>query len=335
MTVARAFLLGGLLWLGASGPAAGQGMEAVGLRALGMGGAFVAVADDATATYWNPAGLVTGDLVSAVAEYTRTQVDAAPLSSGHGREGQSLRSGTLVALGSWPVGATFYRLTSVAARLPAGGTTAPAGVPAALTRLTTTQVGVNVLHSIVSGLHVGATVKYVHGAAAAALVAPVPGDPIDAAADLPTRGSHRADVDAGVMADLRRVKLGLTVRNLFEPEFDASDGSRAALIRQVRAGAALRATDTLILSLDADLTRSPDLSGDLRSVAAGAEQRFWQGKAAVRGGFRASTAGQARPTMTAGGSVAVRSGIFADGYVAVGLDQASSDGFGVGLRVVF
>jgi hypothetical protein len=30
----------------------------VGARALGMGGAFVSIADDATATYWNPAGLV-------------------------------------------------------------------------------------------------------------------------------------------------------------------------------------------------------------------------------------------------------------------------------------
>jgi hypothetical protein len=29
----------------------------VGLRALGMGGAFIALADDATASYWNPAGL--------------------------------------------------------------------------------------------------------------------------------------------------------------------------------------------------------------------------------------------------------------------------------------
>ena len=28
-----------------------------GARALGMGGAFVGVADDASATYWNPAGL--------------------------------------------------------------------------------------------------------------------------------------------------------------------------------------------------------------------------------------------------------------------------------------
>ena len=30
----------------------------VGARALGMGSSFVSVADDATAAYWNPAGLV-------------------------------------------------------------------------------------------------------------------------------------------------------------------------------------------------------------------------------------------------------------------------------------
>ena len=29
----------------------------VGARALGMGSVFVSIADDATATYWNPAGL--------------------------------------------------------------------------------------------------------------------------------------------------------------------------------------------------------------------------------------------------------------------------------------
>ena len=46
-----------------AGHAADEGAHAaeflshgVGARALGMGGAFVAVADDATATYWNPAG---------------------------------------------------------------------------------------------------------------------------------------------------------------------------------------------------------------------------------------------------------------------------------------
>ena len=29
----------------------------VGGRALGLGGAYVSIADDATATYWNPAGI--------------------------------------------------------------------------------------------------------------------------------------------------------------------------------------------------------------------------------------------------------------------------------------
>ena len=35
----------------------GLSLNSVGTRALGMGGAFVGLADDATAIYWNPAGL--------------------------------------------------------------------------------------------------------------------------------------------------------------------------------------------------------------------------------------------------------------------------------------
>src|SRR5262245_49430086 len=37
-----------------------QRADDVGVRAQGMAGAFVAVADDSTATWWNPAGLATG-----------------------------------------------------------------------------------------------------------------------------------------------------------------------------------------------------------------------------------------------------------------------------------
>ena len=46
--------------------------ELVGTRAQGMGGAFVAVADDATATWWNPAGLATGATISFVFDHGRT-----------------------------------------------------------------------------------------------------------------------------------------------------------------------------------------------------------------------------------------------------------------------
>jgi hypothetical protein len=45
--------------------------ETVGVRAQGLGGAFVAVADDATATWWNPAGLATGPFFDALIEYGR------------------------------------------------------------------------------------------------------------------------------------------------------------------------------------------------------------------------------------------------------------------------
>src|SRR5688572_18945412 len=41
-------------------PLIAQTFGGVGSRAEGMGGAFVAVADDASAVYWNPAGIATG-----------------------------------------------------------------------------------------------------------------------------------------------------------------------------------------------------------------------------------------------------------------------------------
>ncbi len=56
----------------------------VGARALGMGNAFVAIADDATATYWNPAGLtkVKKHSFSAMYSDTFSSGDGAWLSRG-------------------------------------------------------------------------------------------------------------------------------------------------------------------------------------------------------------------------------------------------------------
>ena len=49
-------------------PAFSQSFDLVGTRALGMGGAFVAVADDASAAWWNPAGLPNSLIVDGIAE---------------------------------------------------------------------------------------------------------------------------------------------------------------------------------------------------------------------------------------------------------------------------
>ncbi|MCG8605643.1 PorV/PorQ family protein [bacterium] len=57
------YLLLGKAGFGQSGSAGGTGLAflklGVGARAAAMGGAFTVISDDATATYWNPAGLAT------------------------------------------------------------------------------------------------------------------------------------------------------------------------------------------------------------------------------------------------------------------------------------
>ena len=62
-----------LALLSGASRAGAQSFESVGIRAQGMGGAFVAVADDATATWWNPAGLASGAYFNAFLERDHLQ----------------------------------------------------------------------------------------------------------------------------------------------------------------------------------------------------------------------------------------------------------------------
>ncbi|MEP7299636.1 MAG: hypothetical protein ABI702_25925, partial [Burkholderiales bacterium] len=78
--------------------------EAVGERALGMAGAFVAVADDATAVVWNPAGLVAGGPAGMTIGWNQLQVgnSTVPAQSGDRRQ-----RATLTSLGTWPIGVSY------------------------------------------------------------------------------------------------------------------------------------------------------------------------------------------------------------------------------------
>src|SRR5215213_6797560 len=97
-------LLSLLFAFAAAGPAHAQADPPVGVRAAGMGGAFTAVADDGSAVFWNPAGLATGSFFSLIVD--RNTLDT--------------RSATLIALGTPPLGLSYYR---TAARDLAGGRT--------------------------------------------------------------------------------------------------------------------------------------------------------------------------------------------------------------------
>ena len=316
--------------------ASAQSFEAVGERALGMGGAFVAVANDNSATWWNPAGLATGPFLDMslgrAAAGTDTQYPA------------SRGSSWWFSLATPPLGVSYYRLkiTDIRVAPPTAAAEPDREDRAAgegIRSLSISQFGATVLHTITTGVTAGATVKYVRGIArarvldaadAGAEISPL----LDAGDRLEGGDSHGAvDVDLGILATRGAVRLGLAARNLREPRL----GDRK-VPRQVRAGAAFdgAATGTVpvMVSIDADIRRYEGAVGDRRVVAVGGEDGLRPRRWALRGGARFNTVGEQDRTVTAGASVAVRAGLFIDGHAAMGGD-ASERGWGVAARVSF
>ena len=89
-----------------------QAFATSGTRAAGMGGAFVGMADDATAIYWNPAGLASGAFFSLVLDTSRGE--ALPSDSFAGED----RSSYILALTTPALGLGYYRLSSSRAVAP-------------------------------------------------------------------------------------------------------------------------------------------------------------------------------------------------------------------------
>jgi hypothetical protein len=284
--------------------AGAQPFETVGVRALGMGGAFVAVADDATAVWWNPAGLATGGIFSMTIEHDTFDHDLS------GEDSTGRRTGTAIIAATLPLGLGYIR-----ARVDEGRAS-----------LVTHQAGVTVLQTLVEGLIVGASLKYVRGEAS---FAPDPA---------PDRASNAFDMDAGVLFVQRSWRFGLTAKNLIEPDFETNAGRPLELQRLFRAGAAWLQGDWTA-SVDVDLTKSalspdPSAPDDRRIVAAGAEWR-WGRRLAARGGFRLNTAGDVQaPVATAGFGIAVWGSVWVDAHAAAGSDSADR-GWGVAGRVHF
>lgn len=328
----------GLLFAAGAGeaPLLAQTVETVGARALGMGGAFVAVGNDSSATWWNPAALAAGPFLDVALARTATAVD------------QSLpaaRNGTWsFALATPPFGVSYYRYRMTDARpFPTGPSPldredGQAGV--GVRSLSVSQFGATVLHTLLTGVHVGSTVRYVRatarttaiGGSEASLLS-IP-DLLDAGDDLSGGDSEgTVDADLGVLAVVGAVRAGGVVRNLRAPTFD---GIRLA--RQVRVGAAFdgetAGTLPVTVALDADLRRYDGSSGERRVVAIGGEHWLVRRRLAVRGGARFNTIGATDRAVTAGTSVSPRAGMFLDAHIVHGGDTGDG-GWGVGARVSF
>jgi hypothetical protein len=316
-----------------------QGVEALGTRALGMGGAFVAVADDATATYWNPAGLATGPLFSTVFAWQTDQTgekNAPPTGDLLQGAFQGGSSGIL-AVSTPPLGFTYYqvRVTHLRPTGQGGPAVDPIGVASSLT---THQTGVTLVQSLSEHLHVGATLKYIRARAIVTnrLFGEDDADEVKRVDDLPGITSAKFDLDLGAMAVFGRTRAGLVIRNVTEPEFDATADGRVALPlqRQVRAGVAFQATDTTILSVDVDLTRTDTELGVRRHVAVGGERWWFARRLGLRGGFRVNTVDDADPVASAGVSVGLTPSVSVDSFVTRGASQ-SDRAWGVSGRLAF
>ena len=316
-----------LLLVASAGSVHAQVFEAVGVRALGMGRAFVAVADDATANYWNPAGL-TNVFSSAVLEVQRidTRLGRDPTLS----EGTRSLT-TFTSLASPTVGLSYYRLRSWQVdRVARGGV--DGGNTAALTSLVTHHAGITVVQPFGPGLTVATVVKAVRGTVA---VGSGDGEAtvealIDQTSGLSGRSTTRLDLDVGAMIGAGAVRVAVVGRNLREPEFAVSDDVAVSLRRQFRAGLSVRPTGSLVVSVDADLSIMATAAGPRRNIAVGAEQRL--GRLVVRAGGRVNVEDDdPEPVAALGLSLEVLSGFWLDGQVTGGRDEGDR-GWGVSMR---
>ena len=254
----------------------------LGARAASMGGAFTGVADDATAFYWNPAGIAFGRFVSAGFYRGRDEMD---------RSGLPLEArATGLSLGYTFMGVAFtqFRQTSAGERLD------------------TFDLAVSILQSLpLEDLVIAGNVHYLRGESF--------GD--EGAAGV---SSDSWDVDLGVMYEPNDVvRAGLMVRQIRGARFrTATLGAILELPTLARAGVSFRLPRSALVAFDVDLSRQSHQAHQAhqgvfddtwREISVGFEKSFMDERLSVRGGLRAEAGSElgSRPAFSVGGGAQV------------------------------
>jgi hypothetical protein len=150
------------------------------------------------------------------------------------------------------------------------------------------------------------------------------------------------DVDAGAMANLGHLRLGIAVRNLREATFDDAAGA-VTLTREARAGAAFvgrtaGVVSAIALAADADLTTVQTGAGEARHAGGGFELWVLGGRVGIRGGGAVNTVTDGGSSRSFGASVVIQSGAYLrtllEAQITGGSD-ATRRGWSAGLRTTF
>ena len=326
------------LAVGLATPSVVLAQSAPGSRSEGMAGAFTAVADDASAVYWNPAGLATGSFVSGVIDYgVRSAIPDSPQTAGATRD-----TGGMVGFAATALGFAYYRQNSYVAgplQAAASAVSSREEVGRSVQAVTTSVAGLALVQSVGEHLIVGATPKWMRGSVRQGSTSVRRAeDALTAATELEGPSNSAFDVDASVMLQANRFRVGVVGHNLTTPSFAVNGlGKDVELERQVRVGAAWGSGWTgisrVIVAVDSDVTTQASPSGDRRDFAVGAETWWKQQRFALRGGWRRSTVGEARASVSGGASAALTKGMYAEAQVTRG--QLGERGWGVGVRVMY
>ena len=244
----------------------------LGSRAAAMGGAFTAVADDATAFYWNPAGIALGPIVSAGFFKGRDR------EAREGRRFEDRATGLSVQY-------TFMGVAFTKLREEVSGDGAPPP-------LELSDLAVSILQSLpLDNLVLGGNVHYLRASPS-----------VEGAA----KGSSW-DVDLGLVYEhADRLRLGLMMRRLRRARFETPSGE-LRLSRHFRAGVSLPLAHRILVAADVDLSTQTAGDDTWREASFGVEKGFSDGRAFLRAGLRADLGSElgARPSVSFGGGVRV------------------------------
>jgi hypothetical protein len=283
----------------------------VGPRAMGMGGAGVAVTTDALATYWNPAGLAMtqtvdiriaggmqaidrlgiADAIEDLEDFDTTDPSPANIAKAQDIANRINRPGANTSLsgaaglyvkGHFGEHAFGFNISDIAtggafisSPVQASGTTISGAM--ALRGLEARQAAFSYAYAFADKTFaIGVTAKVIQGAAYNGT------QPLQGGQEIKLTDSFgKASISTAFGIDLGAIyrpsswlRFGVVAKDINQPEFDAPDGTKIKLGPQVRGGIAVNPYSSLTLTADVDVTSNKTLVPGVKSqiLSLGVEQ---------------------------------------------------------------